>query len=226
MRSQVELFQCVLAAGAAQQAVHVPSTRRLAFIFVPRFGGAGLFGTDRVRVSELQAAVLTSDGSFLAVMNDSGDNKPLHFLLATSPSAEQSPVALFGHNGAVFARTAAEARARMRQFEEEGDEFGDPFARAARIAAVPLGEGPIVPERVDLSQYHLDSDSTAAERGGAEDAAERSDSGAERSDCGPVGGPTSADEYEVTEGEESGYSEDEGPKYKSPTPPPSPHPPE
>jgi len=33
--------ECVLDAGATQQVVHVPFDKPLAFVFIPRFGGAG-----------------------------------------------------------------------------------------------------------------------------------------------------------------------------------------
>ena len=70
--------------------------------------------------AELDAAVLTPDGSFLTVLNQEPD-KPLRFLLAMAPAGAGiaggadgggdlrggcEPAALFGHNGAVIAPTA------------------------------------------------------------------------------------------------------------------------
>ncbi|MGB1595619.1 MAG: hypothetical protein ACPIOQ_22860, partial [Promethearchaeia archaeon] len=74
--SKVELIECELAAGGTQQVIHVPHDRPLALIFVPRFGGEGLFGLAQTRVEELETAVLTGEGSFLSVRNAAPD-KPL-----------------------------------------------------------------------------------------------------------------------------------------------------
>jgi hypothetical protein len=131
----------------------------------------------------MDAAVLTGEGSFVTVCNDLPD-KPLRFLLFSAPptsptSADQlvpvvpspssSPpprregeaYALFGHNGAVIAASEAAARARMRAFEEEGEAFGDPFAKAQAALDVPLrslSAEPLVPERLDWSELGLESE--------------------------------------------------------------------
>ena len=132
----------------------------------------------------MDAAVLTGQGSFLTVCNDLPD-KPLHFLLfsapptsptspdqlfpvVASPSSAPSPplrregeaYALFGHNGAVIAASEAAARARMRAFEDEGEVFGDPFAKAHKaVLDVPLrslSDEPLVPERLDWKALGLE----------------------------------------------------------------------
>jgi len=195
--SKVQLVECKLAAGSQQQVLHVANSHQLAFVFIPRFGGAGAFGADKVLVRELDAALLTRHGSFLTVTNDSRE-KPLHFLLASAPESHMrltdaagtpaagelggarkeaggasapitvprapatavrvaleaeggggnEPYALFGHNGAVIATSEEEARLRMREYEEQGEGFGDPFAKFANITG---DKGPFPFERLGLS---------------------------------------------------------------------------
>lgn len=159
--SKVELIECELAAGGTQQVIHVPHDRPLALIFVPRFGGEGLFGLAQTRVEELETAVLTGEGSFLSVRNAAPD-KPLRFLLAAAPEADgtQEAVALYAHNGAVFAATEEAARSLMHRYEREGEGFGDPFAK---LAAPNLAAGRVTPEKMDMESFeqYFDEDSSA-----------------------------------------------------------------
>ena len=55
----------------------------------------------------------------------------------------------------------------MREYEEQGEEFGDAFARYPDI---PLNQGPFTPERLDLAGLHLDSDSSVEGAKGADSA--------------------------------------------------------
>lgn len=149
----------------------------------PESSGAGTFGANQACVTEMDAAVLTDHGSFLTVRNDLPD-KPLRFLLFSAPAITPAPTgplssvvscsppappeprrhgeayALFGHNGAVIAVSEAAARARMKAYEDEGEAFGDPFAKwnkaARQVPLRSLSEDPLVPERLDLSALDID----------------------------------------------------------------------